>query len=181
MIRVTVKPVNPQFFKRFQARFPEPVNQSLDETAGFAKGLFMSSSAKGATGALQASWITAVTGVFKRIVINVQAYAKYLETGTGLFGPRHQRIVSKSGGPLHWTSLTHTFSRGANKGKTVYRSKMGSKKGGFKETGIFAMSTKGMPAQPMVEPNKIEVRRDLILRMKRTINQLWKDASEARE
>ena len=179
MIQLRVKLINPDIMRSFQRRFPGVVDQSLEETASYGKGLIMRSTAKGATGAAQASWLAVKAGNFFWRIINAQLYVKFLETGTGLFGPRHKRITSKSGGPLHWISLSKTFSRGKRKGETVYKSRMGSKKGGFKETGIYVMSTKGMPAQPMLAPNKEEIRRDLILRMRRFIRQLWSAATES--
>jgi HK97 gp10 family phage protein len=52
-------------------------------------------------------------------------YGKFVEFGTGLYGPHQQRIVSKSGGPLVWTQGGET---------------------------IFAMSTAGMHAKPFFNP-----------------------------
>ena len=155
--------------KGFVEKFPDQISQSLEETASYGKGLIMAST--GGTGPTRAAWITVSLGQFVKRITNPNTYVKFLETGTGLFGPLHKRITSKSGGPLHWIGLVS--NRG---GKTSYRSRMGNKKGGFKEAGIFAMSTKGMPAQPMIAPNKEAIKTDLMKRMRRTIRGLWNTA-----
>lgn len=168
---------NVRFFENFRRNFPEQVDKSLDETAAFGKGRFMRSTAKGPTGVTRARWQWIRNGNWMRWIFNPLHYVRFLETGTGMFGPRHKRIFPKTAKALHWKALGKEL---AFKGSGIFqfRSKMGSKKGGYQEMGITVKSTAGMPAQPMISPNKEEIQRDLILRMRRTIRNLWRTARE---
>ena len=163
---------NTDVFRKFREKFPETVNRSLDETAAFGKARIMRATAKGATGITQARWDWRREGTWVRFIFNPLKYVKFLESGTGLFGPFHKRITSRSGGPLHWIALGKEM---AFKGSGVFqfKSRMGSKKGGFKETDRFYMSTAGMPAQPMIAPNIKIIQADLIKRMKLNIKNNW--------
>ena len=161
---------NTDVFRKFREKFPETVNRSLDETAAFGKARIMRATAKGATGITQARWDWRREGTWVRFIFNPLKYVKFLESGTGLFGPLRKRITSKSGGPLHWYTL---FKGTTKKGNIQYRSTMGSKKGGYKFGEVYAMSTKGMPAQPMIAPNIKIIQADLIKRMKLNIKNLW--------
>lgn len=71
----------------------------------------------------------------------MELYGTYVEFGTGLFGPKHQRITPKSGSVMAWR---------ASNGEMV-----------------FARSTKGMKAQPFwnksVDDNMVTLEKSLSL------------------
>jgi hypothetical protein len=68
-------------------------------------------------------------------------YAKFVEEGTGLFGPRKRRIVPKNGKVMAWPS-----SRTRLSGRS--RTRRGKAIAGM----AFATSTKGMKAKPYLIP-----------------------------
>jgi hypothetical protein len=170
---------NSGLIKKFIAKYPAVIEGVMDENAawGTAKVRKLTPHGKSSNKAFQ-SWSWRKIGKLKRLISNPMQYVKFLETGTGLFGPLHKRITSKSGGPLHWISLVKKFTRGAKAGQTSYRQRITTKKGGYKESDIFAMSTKGMPAQPMIAPNKELILTDLRKRAQKRIRDLWTTSRE---
>lgn len=71
-------------------------------------------------------------------------YGLYVEKGTGLFGPKHARIVPKTAKVLAW--------KGGGPGKVRLSGRSRVVGGKSLADGIFATSTKGAKAQPFLEP-----------------------------
>lgn len=75
-------------------------------------------------------------------IVNVKApYARYVEEGTGIYGPRHQKIVPKKASVLAWrTGQTRLSGRSRTSG--------GTETAGW----AFARSVRGRKATPYLIP-----------------------------
>lgn len=64
------------------------------------------------TGGLKASWFVKSRGRGSFTVANAKEYASFLQEGTGLYGPRRQRIKPKTKRALAWKSggATHVYA-----------------------------------------------------------------------
>ena len=82
------------------------------------------------------------------VTITSQApYSRYVEEGTGLYGPKHAKITPKTASVLRW--LGGTYGPGGSLRLTGERRKG---KAGAAAAYIFAMSVKGRPATPYFYP-----------------------------
>lgn len=98
------------------------------------------------------------------LVVAGARYAAYIEYGTGIYGPKHKRIVPKNGKFLAWRTGAVTLS-GAS------RVKGGKQIAGW----AFAKSVKGRKATPFLLPGaKAAVRKN---GMPDLIVKLWNDAA----
>lgn len=68
------------------------------------------------TGALQGSWMQFTKGELSREVKSSKIYADYLDKGTGLYGPKHKKIVPKKKDGV----LVFTPRHGKFKGEKVF-------------------------------------------------------------
>lgn len=76
-------------------------------------------------------------------VVRVNAkYGIYVEKGTGIHGPRKQRI--QPGGVMHWKGGGKSKVRLSGRSRVVRGKSLGDD--------VFAMSTEGAKAQPFLEP-----------------------------
>ena len=93
---------------------------------------------KGVTGNLRRLWRWTL---FEKgaVVENPATYGPFVEDGTGLYGPFHQRIFPRTAKALHWHSARgiSAFSAGA-----AVRAK-------YEATGLFRRSTRGMRGRHM--------------------------------
>lgn len=97
------------------------------------------------TGTLRRSWnVTVSPAGDEAVVASTLRYAPYVEYGTGLFGPRHQRITSPSGKVLAWPA--------GNTGPNGTLRQTGSPRAGTQGQYAFARSTQGMHPHPMLHP-----------------------------
>lgn len=99
------------------------------------------------TGNLQRSIVPGqISGT--RATVNVNAnYARYVEEGTGLYGPKHHRI--EPGHVMHWKGA----GKGVSPGKVLRLSGRSRVVGGRSlASDVFAMSTTGAKAQPYLLP-----------------------------
>lgn len=79
-------------------------------------------------------------------------YARYVEEGTGLYGPRKQRIVPKNKKALRWNGGGPSKVRLSDRSRT---------KGGVAQAdAILATSVKGRKATPFLEPAVKKVAKD---------------------
>ena len=128
------------------------LEQVTKDTTAYGKGLIIRSTAKGATGLTQGGWNSARVGVARWEIWNRFKHALYLETGTGLYGPKHHLIYPKVAKFLRWASY---------KGNTV--------------TGyMYARFIKGMHPQPAIKPNKEKIQSDLNIRFRNGIRKLFR-------
>ena len=139
--------------ERFSGKFPGVIDEAVRDTTGYAKGLLIRSTAKGRTGQALGGWLSKKVSNAVYLLWNRMIYAKFLETGTGLFGPKRKRIFPKT------------------KKYLVFPIVSGNTAGEW----IRVKSTKGMKAQPMIKPNEKKIQKDLNLRIKKRITKLWKD------
>jgi len=85
--------------------------------------------------------VTAVTDSTARI--EGSPVARWLDEGTGLYGPRRHRIVPRSGKVMRWTA-----------GPSGSLTLAGRKRSGKAGTGagpVFARSTRGMKGRPFIQ------------------------------
>jgi len=102
-------------------------------------------------------------------LLTANAVAKYIDEGTGLYGPLHRKITPKAAKALRWMggpagSLRLTGSR--RKGKA-----------GAGAAWIYAKSTKGMKARPYVQKSIIEAGQKLGAQLVGDIVKLWNEAA----
>lgn len=151
---------------QMKAGLPEVLDQACKDTASFGKGKIIRSTAKD-TGRTQGGWSVNQVKPMAYRIWNRFKHAMFLETGTGLFGPKHRKIiaedVTKTGGPFFWITWKS-------------RSK---KKGGNIAELSFATETKGMPAQPAIKPNVEIIQKDLNVRTRKYIQRLFQRAKTA--
>ncbi len=94
------------------------------------------------TGNLQRSIVPGeLTAASATVVVHAN-YGSYVEYGTGLFGPRHQRI--DPGKVMHW--------KGGGPSKVRLTGRSRTSKGASIGEDVFARSTTGAHAQPFLEP-----------------------------
>jgi hypothetical protein len=84
----------------------------------------------------------ALTATYARVVVNAP-YGLFVEKGTGLFGPKHHRIVPTTKKALRWTGGGPARVRLSGRSRVVKGKSLGD--------AIFATSTAGMKAQPFFE------------------------------
>jgi len=97
------------------------------------------------TGNLQRSMFPPGELTNKYAIVVVRAkYGRFIEEGTGLFGPKKHRIVPKTKKALHWTGGGPSKVRLSGRSRVVKGKSLGE--------GIFATSTKGAKAQPFFKP-----------------------------
>lgn len=100
-------------------------------------------------------------------IVEVRAnYARYVEEGTGLYGPKHQKIVPKNARALHW--------KGGGPSKVRLSGRSRTKGGRSLARDVFAMSVKGRKATPFVGPAVKKVSADTGI-----IAEIVKDWNEA--
>jgi hypothetical protein len=98
-------------------------------------------------------------------------YAAYIEFGTGIYGPRHRKIV-----PVHAKMLAWQTGVGGAGGPELRLSGNRRTKGGQKLGGwAFAKSVKGRPATPYLRPGAEAAMRKGGL--KEGLVKAWNDAS----
>lgn len=86
-------------------------------------------------------------------LVEVKAnYAGFVEYGTGLYGPRHQKIVPKNARALHW--------KGGGSSKVRLSGRSRTKGGKAIGDDVFAMSVRGRKATPFVQPAVDAVAKD---------------------
>lgn len=151
-----------------RGQMPQVLDNSVSETATFGKGLIIRSSPPGKGGtSVRNNWTSNKVSEFTYRIWNRLKHAAFLETGTGIFGPRHRRIyaaeVTKTGGPFHWL----IYGARNAVGRSIKRNTVMGE--------VFAMSTMGMPAQPMIEPNTEKIQKDLNNRIRRSIRHMWEN------
>lgn len=84
-------------------------------------------------------------------------YAKYLETGTGIFGPKKAPIKPKSGKFLAWTATRGAMKKAGIGGGVLVAAGLATRKGKLTRSAkhdtlmIFAKSVKGIPAWHFME------------------------------
>ena len=125
--------------KRMQAiGEPQPVLRALQ----FAVIHEAQARAPRKTGNLQRSIVPGqISGT--RATVNVNAnYARYVEEGTGLYGPKHHRI--EPGHVMHWKGGGAAKVRLSGRSRVVGGKSLGDD--------VFAMSTEGARAQPYLLP-----------------------------
>lgn len=96
------------------------------------------------------------------------AVALYIEEGTGLFGPRHQRITPKVASVLRWYG-----------GPTGSLRLSGKPRKGAPGAGagpVFARSTKGMEARPYVQRSVTSAAKKVGVDMKAEVIDEWNRA-----
>jgi hypothetical protein len=135
-------------------------------TASYGTNQIKRSTAHGRTGKAQASWNKVRIGFAAYKIYNPLAYVKFLETGTGIYGPKHRRLeaseLTQNGRFFRWPNYS-------------------GKKSGNKVTSYsYATFTNGMPAQPAIEPNVEKIQKDLNIRTRNGIRKLYKLASSAK-
>jgi hypothetical protein len=96
------------------------------------------------TGRLQDSIKPGYLAATSADVVVRENYARFVEEGTGLFGPRKQRIVPKNGKVMVWKGGGPTKVRLSGRSRTRGGSPIAGK--------VFASSTKGMKARPYLLP-----------------------------
>ena len=92
------------------------------------------------TGNLGRSIQPGLLGRTDALVVAQAGYARYVEEGTGLYGPKHRRI--EPGKVMRW----------ANPGGATLGGRVRSKNVGLKGAYIFATSTQGAKPQPFLLP-----------------------------
>ena len=81
----------------------------------------------------------------KSATVEVRAkYARWVEEGTGIYGPRKQKIVPKSKKALRWTGGGASRVRLSGRSRVVGGQALGQ--------AIFAKSVKGRKATPFLRP-----------------------------
>jgi hypothetical protein len=152
-----------EYVKRLNEGLPGVLDNATMLTASYGKGLIIRSTAKD-TGRTQGGWSVNRMKEMVYMIWNRFDWAKYLETGTGLFGPLHHMIHPKTAKFMRWPIIGG--AQGQRQGNTVQ---------GF----AFASSTKGMPAQPAIAHNVERVQKDLNIRVRNAIRKLFKASKRA--
>ena len=97
------------------------------------------------TGNLQRSMFPPANVTEKSATVIVRAkYGRFVEEGTGLFGPKKHRIEPKTKKALHWIGGGPAKVRLSGRSRTSKGKPIGE--------GMFARSTAGAKAQPFLEP-----------------------------
>lgn len=129
---------------------------SVRDTTAYGKGLIIRSTAKGRTGLTQGGWNSAPTSSLTWKIWNRFKHALFLETGTGIFGPKKRRLLAseltKNGKFFAWPVMNKNTKEGY----------------------AFAQSTDGMEAQPAIKPNVPRIQKDLNIRIRNGIRRLYK-------
>ena len=142
--------------EKLRTGLPEVIDAAVKDTSSYGKGLIIRSTAKD-TGRTQGGWVVNKLKAMAYMIWNRFEHAKYLETGTGIYGPRHQRIYPRTAKFLSWIP----FHRNTPGGR------------------VFVKSTKGMPAQPAIAPNVDKIQKDLNIRVMKNIRKLFQRAKSA--
>jgi hypothetical protein len=157
MLRLEIKPDKrlAPGFDAFLKQFAPAVDNALLKNTGYAKGLIVKETAKGRTGLTHGGWFSKKLAPLIYLIWNKFAHALYLETGTGVFGPRGAPITPTQ---AEWLVFP-IFENGGNTPTSWVKTK----------------SVQGMPAQPMIAPNMGTIRNDLTIRIQNMIRRLWKE------
>ena len=102
-------------------------------------------------------------------VVEGNAVAKWIDEGTGLFGPHHARITPNAAKALRWM--------GGPSGSLRLSGRQRKGAVGAGAGYIFAKSTKGMEARPYVQRSVHEAGQKLGVELKGEIITLWNDAA----
>jgi hypothetical protein len=147
-----------EFIKRVKEGMPQVLDKAVADTSSWGKSQIMRSTVgKGQT---RGGWYTNKKESMVHVIWNKFKHMMYLETGTGLYGPRHRRIiaseVTKTGGPFSWISFTKNTAGGR----------------------VFISAHDGMEAQPAIKPNVEKIQKDLNKRIKLAIRNIWNVSKE---
>ncbi len=143
--------------KQLKEQLSPVLDKAVMETATWGKGQIVRETAVD-TGQTARGWKTVKEKVMQWKIYNIFKHAKFLETGTGLFGPLHKRIYPITAKYLHWEG----FNRNTKSGD------------------FFALSTKGMKAQPAISPTVEKIQKDLNIRVRNAIRRLFKSVKGAK-
>jgi hypothetical protein len=135
---------------KFKAGLMPILERETKNTAAVARRLVTKSTAKGRTGLTHGGWNMEKTGPAIWRLWNRFVHATYLEYGTGIYGPFKRWIRPKTAKYLRFPIWA---------GNTI--------------TGwVTTLKTAGMPAQPMIAPNKDKIINDLRIRISNAIKRL---------
>jgi hypothetical protein len=144
-----------EFIKRVKEGIPQVLDKAVADTSSWGKGQIIRSTAK-STGQTQGGWAVNRKEPMVHVIWNRFKHALFLETGTGLYGPKHSRIYPKVAKFLSWIPFTKNTAGGR----------------------IFVKSTRGMEAQPAIKPNVEKIQKDLNKRIKLAIRNIWNVSKE---
>ena len=142
--------------EKIRTGLPEVIDKSCKDTASYGKGLIIRSTAKD-TGRTMGGWAVNRLKPMAYMIWNRFKHALYLETGTGIYGPRRRRIYPKTAKFLSWIPFNKNTAGGR----------------------IFVTSTKGMRAQSAIKPNETKIQTDLNTRMRLNMRKLFQSAKTA--
>ena len=105
-------------------------------------------------------------------IASLAPYSRFVEEGTGLYGPKHAKITPKAATVLRW--MGGTYGPGGSLRLTGERRKG---KAGAAAGWVFAMSVKGRPATPYFYPGaKLGIQKTGGLMATEVVN-AWNDAA----
>jgi len=138
-----------KYIRSVEKNFPGVISTEIKTTSIYANRLIVKSTPV-KTGNLRSKWVRKSRGLSAKIS-NSTKYAKFLETGTGLFGPKKRKIKPK-------------------KGKYLFIPKV---KGNTLIGGSLVREVSGVRKIGMISTNIKKITRHLTKGLQKSIRKLW--------